>query len=50
MIGFLGLQNYDWHGLGNVVNGKDDVIPFDRALVSELILAHNLYRNNSIEK
>lgn len=50
MIGFLGLQNYDWHGLGRVINGKSETIPFDRELVSELILAHNLYRNKTIEK
>lgn len=43
MIRFLGLEQYAWHGLGQVIGETPDTLTFDRTAVSELILAHNLY-------
>lgn len=47
MIRFLGLERYAWHGLGQVIGEKPDSLSFDRNVVSELILAHNLYRKTN---
>ncbi len=47
IIRLMGLENYGWHGLGQAVLERPDTMNYDKEHVSELILAHNLYRKTN---